>query len=110
MKFTTLIVGCIVFLLTLSASAGTYVDTFDDRKLTDWKEVNVKDPRPGKWRVFNGELRADNKDDDIRLLVLKDVQWTNYDVELDLMPLEKPGRGILWLLLESLKPERLSLQ
>ena len=93
MKFTTLIVACILFLLTLSLRAGTYVDTFDDRKLTDWKEVNVKDPRPGKWRVFNGELRADNKDDDIRLLVLKDVQWTNYDVELEVMPLEKPGRG-----------------
>jgi hypothetical protein len=93
MKYATLIVACTLFLLTLSLRAGTYVDTFDDRKLTDWKEVIVKDPRPGKWRVFNGEVRAESKDNDIRLLVLKDVEWTNYEVELDVMPLERDGRG-----------------
>lgn len=93
MKFTTLLFRSFLFLLTLSVSAGTFVDTFDDRRLTNWKEVIVKDSRPGKWRVFNEELRAENKDNDIRMLVLKEAQWTNYEVELDVMPLEKPGRG-----------------
>lgn len=93
MKSATLIVGCILFLFTLSVTAGTYVDTFDDRKLMDWKEVNVKDSRPGKWRVFNGEIRAESQDDNIRLLVLKDVEWINYEVELDVMPLKRQGKG-----------------
>ncbi len=93
MKSDTLIAGCILFLLTLSVSAGTYVDTFDDRKLTNWEEVNVKDARPGKWGVFNGEVRAESQDDNIRLLVLKDVEWINYEVELDVMPLKRHRKG-----------------
>ena len=93
MKSATLIVGSILFLLTLSVSAGTLVDTFDDRGLIDWKEVNVKNSRPGKWRVFNGEVRAESKDNDIRMLVLKDAEWTNYEVELDVMPLDRDGQG-----------------
>lgn len=93
MKSAILIVGSILFLFTLPVSAGTYVDTFDDRKLMDWKEINVKDSRHGKWRVFNGEVRAESQDDNIRLLVLKDVEWTNYEVELDVMPLKRHGEG-----------------
>lgn len=93
MKSVTLIVGSILFLLTLPVSAGIYVDTFDDRRLMDWKEVNVKDSRPGKWRVFNGEVRTESKDDNIRLLVIKDVEWTNYEVEFDVMPLKRHGKG-----------------
>ena len=80
-------------LLSQFSISGTFVDTFEDRRLSDWKEVNVNDSRPVNWKVFNGEVRVESKDSNTRILILKDTEWTNYEVELSVMPLKRHGQG-----------------
>lgn len=93
MKFAILIIGGILFLLTLSVSAGTFLETFDRFDLKDWEEVTERNFPVGEWRVVNGVLQAESKDDAIRMLVIKDAAWHDYEVEIDVMPLTKHGRG-----------------
>ncbi|RKU24106.1 hypothetical protein C6503_01365 [Candidatus Poribacteria bacterium] len=93
MKFAILIVGSSLFLLTLPVSAGTFLETFDKFDLKDWEEVTERNLPTGEWRVVNGVLHAESKDDAIRMLVIKDAAWHDYEVELDVMPLDRQGRG-----------------
>ena len=90
---TSIVIGCALFLGTLSASAGTFFETFDNFNLQDWNEVTERNFPVGKWRVANGALQAESKDDAIQMLVIKDAAWHDYEVEIDVMPLAKHGRG-----------------
>lgn len=93
MKFAILIIGGTLFLLTLSVSAGTFLETFDRRDLKDWEEVIERNAPDGEWRIVDGVLQAESKDNAIRMLVIKDAAWHDYEIELDVMPLDRHGRG-----------------
>ena len=88
-----MIIGGTLFLLTMSVSAGTFLETFENFNLKDWEEVNERNAPVGEWRGVNGELHAESKDDATRMLVIKDAAWHDYEVELDVMPLVRHGRG-----------------
>lgn len=93
MKFAILIIGGILLFQTLPVSAGTFFETFDNFNLQDWDEVTERNFPVGEWRVANGVLQAESKDDAIRMLVIKNAAWHDYEVEIDVMPLAKHGRG-----------------
>ena len=93
MKFAILIIGGSLFLLTLSVSAGTFFETFDRRDLKDWEKVNERNFGDGEWRIVDGVLHAESKDNAIRMLVIKDAAWHDYEIEIDVMPLDRHGRG-----------------
>ena len=94
MKFaTSIVIGCALFLATLPASAGTFLERFDRLDPKDWDEVTEQNFPVGDWRVVNGVLQAESRDDAIRMLVIKDAAWHDYEVEIDVMPLVKHGRG-----------------
>ena len=56
MKFIGVIV--LSLLLSFSASAGTFIETFDDDNLEAWKELVHLNKAPGSWEVINNELHA----------------------------------------------------
>ncbi len=93
MKFAILIIGGILLFQTLPVSAGTFFETFDNFNLQDWDEVTEQNFPVGEWRVVNGVLQAESKDDAIRMLVIKDAAWHDYEIEIDVMPLDRHGRG-----------------
>ena len=94
MKFAIwIVIGCAFFLATLSVLAGTFFESFDRRDLKDWEEVNERNFRDGEWRIVDGVLHAESKDNAIRMLVKKDAVWHDYEVEIDVMPLDRHGRG-----------------
>ena len=93
MKYITSVLGSIFFLVTLPICAGTFLETFDNLNLKDWKEVSERNFPVGEWRIVNGTLHAESKDDAIRMLVVKNAAWHDYEVELDVMPLVRHGRG-----------------
>ena len=88
-----MIIGGTLFLLTMSVSAGTFLEAFDNFNLQDWEEVSERNAPVGEWRGVNGELHAESKDNAIRMLVIKNAVWHDYEVELDVMPLARHGRG-----------------
>ena len=93
MKFAILIIGGILLFQTLPVSAGTFFETFDNFNLQDWDEVTERNFPVGEWRAVNDVLQAESRDDAIRMLVIKDAAWHDYEVEIDVMPLAKHGRG-----------------
>ena len=93
MKFAILIIGGILLFQTLPVSAGTFFETFDRRDLKDWEEVNERNFGDGEWRIVDGVLHAESKDNAIRMLVIKDAAWHDYEIEIDVMPLDRHGRG-----------------
>ena len=93
MKFAILMIGGILLFQTLPVSAGTFFETFDNFNLKDWEEVNERNAPAGEWRGINGVLQAESKDNAIRMLAIKDAVWHDYEVELDVMPLDRHGRG-----------------
>ncbi|MDE0684948.1 MAG: DUF1080 domain-containing protein [Candidatus Poribacteria bacterium] len=93
MRFAILMIGGILLFQTLPVSAGTFLETFDNFNLKDWEEVSERNAPAGEWRDLNGELHAESKDNAIRMLVIKDAAWHDYEVELDVMPLVRHGRG-----------------
>ena len=90
MKFTGIIV--LLLLLSFSASAGTFLETFDDKDLEGWEEIWA-DKGPALWEVVNDELRADSREAYIHLLTTGDSTWEDYTMELDVKPLKKHGIG-----------------
>ena len=88
-----IVIGCALCLGTLSVSAGTFLERFDRLGLKDWDEVTERNAPVGEWRVVNGVLHAESKDDAIRMLVIKNAAWHDYEVELDVMPLTRHRRG-----------------
>ena len=93
MKFAILIIASLLLFQTLPVSAGTFFETFDNFNLKDWEEVTEQNALAGEWRVDNGVLHAESKDNALRMLVIKDAAWQDYEVELDVMPLARHGRG-----------------
>lgn len=93
MKFVCLIV--LLFFLSFSAFAGTFVETFDDANLDEWQEIVLLDfdPAPDTWEIIDGELQGMLRSNLPRLLTTGDEKWRNYTVEVDVFPLEKHGPG-----------------
>lgn len=93
MKLT--VIGCSLFLFTFSVLAGTFIETFDDANLEEWRELIRNDAAPGSWEVIDRELQATSLDGWTRLLTIGDKTWQNYTIEVKVKPLQKHGRGSL---------------
>ena len=94
----TLSIGLGLFILTCSAGAGTFVETFDDnRDLEKWQELTILGlDSPGLWNIVDGELRYILDFDDGgfgSLLTTGDEMWQDYSIEFDVKPLIKHGDG-----------------
>ena len=89
MKLTQIIV--VLLLLSLSGWAGTFIETFNDDDLEEWKELVQENKGPGTWAVINRELHAVSADALPRLLTIGNKKWTDYTIEVDVKPLEKHG-------------------
>ena len=92
--------GWILFLFAFPAWAGMFVETFDNGNLEGWRELNAFDVKiaPGSWKILDGELEAIVKDEIgprmPQLLIIGDKTWKDYEIEFDVMPLEKHGSGL----------------
>ena len=95
MKSVRIIV--ILFLLTFSASAGTFVETFDDG-LADWQELNEHDAIPGAWEIIDAELEMTNPGGGARFFTTEDETWQDYSIEVNVKPIEKRGPGNIGIL------------
>lgn len=83
----------LIFSFTFSAFAGTFIETFDNGNLEDWKELNVHDALPGTWEILDGELEGITPGGAARFLITGDDTWQNYSIQVDVMPLKKMGPG-----------------
>ena len=87
-------IGLGIFFLAFSALAGTFMDTFDDGKLVDWRELVVLGfDAPCTWGIIDGELQAICDGTLTRLLTIGEETWQDYDIEFDVKPLERHGPG-----------------
>lgn len=86
-------IGFGIFFLACSAWAGTFVETFDDKNLNDWQELNAHDAELGSWEVVDGELEMTNPGGGARLFTTGDETWQDYSIEVNVKPLEKRGPG-----------------
>ena len=91
-------IGLIAFFLTVSAWAGTFVETFDDNgDLEKWQElIRFGLDSPGPWNIVDGELQYILDFDDgglTRLLTTGDEMWQDYSIEFDVKPLRKHGEA-----------------
>ena len=85
----------VLFLLPFSGWSGTFLETFDDKKLDGWQElVQLREP-PGSWEIVNDELHAVSPDPAMRLLTTGDETWEDYTLEFDVKPLKKHGIGAI---------------
>lgn len=91
MKFTSIVV--MFFFLSFSASAGTFIETFDDKDMKGWQELVELDKERGLWEVDNDELHAVSRETHLRLLTTGDDTWTDYTIEFDVKPEKKHGVG-----------------
>ena len=87
-------IGSAILLFTLPAWAGTFIEDFDNN-LGVWQELLVRDAAPGSWEVVKGELHAVSPDGWLRLLTVGDETWSDYTIEFDVKPLQKPGPGTI---------------
>lgn len=90
MKFTLIVAA--LFLLSFSAGAGTFLETFDDGDFEGWQELAKWDEIPGSWEIVNGGLHGTGHDGFLRFLTTGDDTWKDYTVEFDVRPLKKHGR------------------
>ena len=86
-------IGFGIFFLACSAWAGTFVETFDDKNLNVWQELNAHDAALGSWEVVDGELEMTNPGGGARLFTTGDETWQDYNIEVNVKPLEKRGPG-----------------
>ena len=89
----SLLAGCVIFLCTFSAWAGTLLETFDAADMDEWQELIMLDAEPGSWEVLDGELQAISHGGLTRLLVTGDETWKDYTITVDIKPLKKHGPG-----------------
>ena len=89
------LIGLGIFFLSLSALAGTFIETFDGGKLDDWQElVMFEIDVPGTWQIIDGELQAIiNTGGVTHLLTIGEEIWQDYEIEFDVNPLKKHGPG-----------------
>ena len=78
--------------VSFSPSAGTFLETFDNKDLEGWGEL-WGDKGPAIWEIVDDELRADSREAYIHLLTTGDSTWEDYTMELDVKPLKKHGIG-----------------
>lgn len=93
MRFTCIVT--LLYFLSFSASAGTFVETFSDDDLEAWKELVHLNKAPGSWEVINNELHAVSRETFRRLLITGNNTWENYTIEFDVKPLTKHGVGTI---------------
>lgn len=91
MKFA--ISAGVLFLFTFSIEAGTFLETFEDRDLEEWRELNMHNVARGSWKIIDGELEAISRRETTHLLVIGDETWRDYIIEVDVKPLKKQGPG-----------------
>ena len=85
---------CIVatfFLIAFSGWAGTFIETFNNGALREWRELVQENKMPGSWDVIDRELHAVSADAWPRLLTIGNKKWENYTIEVDVKPREKHG-------------------
>ena len=75
----------ILFLLTFSVWAGTFVETFDDG-LANWQELNVPDAVLGSWEIIDAELEMTNPGGGARFFTTGDETWQDYSIEVIVNP------------------------
>lgn len=85
----SVIIVTALFLFPLSVSAGTFLETFEDRNLDGWQELVPWDREPGSWEIVDGGLHAEGHDMYSRLLTTGNDTWTDYTVEFDVRLLKK---------------------
>ena len=73
MKFVSIV--AMFFLLTFSALAGTFVETFDGKELEGWEELVQLNKAPGSWEIIDNELHAVSRETFVRLLTTGDSTW-----------------------------------
>ena len=88
----SVIIVAILFCLTFSVWAGTFLETFDGKDLDGWQELWV-DKGPAVWEIVDDELHAESREAYIHLLTTGDNTWEDYTMELDVKPLKKHGIG-----------------
>lgn len=91
MKITCILT--LLLVLSLSASAGTFVETFGGKELEGWEELVQLNKAPGAWEIIDNELHAVSRETFVRLLTTGDNTWEDYTIELDVKPLKKHGIG-----------------
>ena len=91
MKFTLIV--AVLFLLSFSGWAGTFIETFNDGDLAEWQELVQENKGPGSWEVIDRELHAVSADGWPRLLIIGNKKWQNYTIEVDVKPIEKHGQA-----------------
>ena len=93
MQLTSII--ALLFLLPFSTSAGTFVETFDDKDLQDWQDLTMVnlDAAQATWEVLDGELQGMSQMPLVSLLTIGDKTWKDYSVEFDVKPMKKHGLG-----------------
>ena len=93
MKF--ILITAVLFLLPFAASAGTFVETFDDKDLQDWQALTMVnlDAAQAAWEVLDGELQGISQASLVSLLTIGDKAWKDYIVEFDVKPIKKNGPG-----------------
>ena len=93
MKFVCIVT--VLFLLPFSGWSGTFLETFDGKKLDGWQELVQLREAPGSWEIVNDELHAVSPDPAMRLLTTGDETWEDYTIEFDVKPLKKHGIGAI---------------
>ena len=93
MKFMCIVT--VLFLLPFSGWSGTFLETFDGKKLDGWQELVQLKEAPGSWEIVNDELHAVSPDPAMRLLTTGDETWEDYTIEFDVKPLKKHGIGAI---------------
>jgi hypothetical protein len=97
----------ILFLLSSSAPAGTFVETFDDKDLRDWQNLTMVnlDAAQAAWEVLDDELQGISQAFLISLLTIGDETWQDYIVEFDVKPIKKHGSGSIAIAARKKKTE-----
>ena len=83
----------LLLLLPFSASAGTFIETFDGKDLDEWRELVQLNKAPALWDIVNGELEVVHPEPSLYFLTTGDETWEDYTVEFDVKPLKKHGIG-----------------
>lgn len=83
----------LLFFLPLSAAAGTFLETFDNKELEDWQELVQLNKVPALWEIVNGELEVVNRNTHLHFFTTGDETWEDYTVEFDVKPTKKHGIG-----------------
>lgn len=91
MKFACMIAT--LLLLPFSATAGTFIETFDGKDLDEWRELVQLNEVPGLWEIVSGELEVVNREESLHFFTTGDDTWEDYTVEFDVKPIKKHGIG-----------------